>query len=134
MAKPLEVRIRRERDIGIIATGGSDYINIAGGELIAEACDELLARDVYHLLLNLKKCRLINCRSLSSLLEVVEKVKARQGQMAFCCAGPVISKVFRITRSLQSAALYNTEQEALQALSEAPRTKAGTSRRKLGRT
>ena len=131
MAKPLEVSIRRERDIGIIATGGSDYINITGGELIAEACDELLARDVYHLVLNLKKCRLINCRSLSSLLEVVERVKARQGQMAFCCTVSAISKVLRITGSLQSAALYNTEQEALQALSEAPRTKNGTSCRKF---
>ena len=118
MAKHLDVRIRREQGIGIVATEGDDYINIAGGKLIAAACHQLLASDVHHLLVNLRKCNLINCRSLSFLFEVVERAKAQERQVAFCSARPALRKVFQIVEPLQAAPLYHTEREALCALSK----------------
>ena len=114
MADSLEVRLRREGPVGIVETDG--YINNIGAEKVAEACDSLIAEDVKHFALNLEKSRIINSIGISILIEVIEKVRELEGRVAFCCVTKTIAKTFRIMGLLKAADLYDTEEEAVEAL------------------
>ena len=115
MADNLEVRIRQEGQVGIVETEG--YINSIGAEKVAETCDELLQGGVKYLVLNLAKSRIINSIGISILIEVIEKVKDLEGKVAFCCVTPTIGKTFRIMGLLKVADLYDSEADAVAALS-----------------
>ena len=56
----MDVNIRREEDIGILAVDG--YINSEGGEQVAQICAGLLEEDVVKFLINLGKCNIVNTR------------------------------------------------------------------------
>jgi anti-anti-sigma factor len=118
MAESLEVHIRHANGVGIVETAG--YINNIGGEKVAEACNDLIEEGVHHFVLNLAKSHIINSVGISILIEVIEKVKALKGKVAFCCLTPTIAKTFRIMGLLEASSIYDTEQEAVQALG-APR-------------
>jgi anti-anti-sigma regulatory factor len=50
------------------------------------------------------------------LIEILEKIRELNGQVAFCCVRPTIGKTFRIMGLLQTATLFDTEAKAIQAL------------------
>jgi len=118
MAEHLEVRLRQEGRIGLLETEG--YINHIGAEKVTDACDSLIQEGVHYLVLNLAQSRIINSIGISILIEVIEKVKDLKGKVAFCCVTPTIAKTFRIMGLLKVAELYDTEEEALQALGDLP--------------
>lgn len=114
MPERLEVRVRREGQVGILETDG--YINNIGAEKIAEACDGLIGEGLKHFVLNLEKSRIINSIGISILIEVIEKVRELQGKVAFCCVTPTIAKTFRIMGLLQASTVHDTEAQALEAV------------------
>ncbi len=100
MPETLEVRSRREGNIGILETDG--YIDNLGAERVVEVCDGLIQEGVRCFVLNLEKSRLINSVGISILIEVIEKVKELEGKVTFCCATSTIAKTFRIMGLLGS--------------------------------
>ena len=114
MPESLEVTVRQEGHIGILETNG--YINNIGAEKISDACDELLEKGVKHFALNLEKSRVVNSIGISILIEVIEKVKAREGKVAFCSVTATIAKNFRIMGLLKASTIHDTQEEALSAL------------------
>ena len=69
--------------------------------------------------MNLEKTRIVNSIGISILIEVLEKVMDRKGALAFCNLTPTIDKTFRIMGLAQYAAIYATQEEALQAVAAA---------------
>ena len=111
MPETLEVRTRREGNTGIVETDG--YINNAGAEKVAQACDLLIKDGIRRFVLNLEKSRIINSIGISILIEVIEKVRELDGKVAFCCVTPTISKTFRIMGLMKASTVHGTESEAL---------------------
>jgi anti-anti-sigma factor len=114
MADGMELAIRREGGIGLVEIQG--YINNTGGEQIAAACDRLMGEGTTRLVLDLAGCRIVNSVGISILLELIEKLQAVGGSLAFSCATPTIAKSFRIMGLLQTCALHATQAEAIEAM------------------
>jgi len=115
MSESLEVTIRRKGLIGILETKG--YINNIGAEKISDACDEVLDNGVRSFVLNLGNSRIINSIGISILIEVIEKVKAQDGKVAFCSVTSTIAKTFRIMGLLNASTIHDNEAEAITELS-----------------
>lgn len=113
------VRQRREGKIGILETDG--YINGEGGETVAEVLRGLLDKECRHFVLNMEKLRIINSLGISSLQEVLEKVRELGGKAAFCNTGPTITKTFRLLGLLDVAELYDSEGEAVASMASEDR-------------
>lgn len=115
MQETLEVAVRQQDAVVILTTKG--YINNIGAEKISDSCNALLNQNARNFILNLENSRVINSIGISILIEVIEKVKAHEGKVAFCQVTPTIAKTFRIMGLLQSASVHDTEGEAIAALS-----------------
>jgi anti-anti-sigma factor len=111
------VAVERRGDVAILSTDG--YINNRGGEEIARQAYTQLESGARALVLNLEKTRIVNSIGISILIEVLEKVMDRKGQLAFCALTPTIDKTFRIMGLAQYAAIYPTEAEAVRAVASA---------------
>ena len=111
MTEALEVRVRLENGIGIVETDG--YINNIGAEKVAEVCQRLIDDGVKHFVMNLAKSRIINSVGVSVMIEIIEKVKALEGGVAFCRLTPTIAKTFRIMGLLKASTAHDTEEEAI---------------------
>ena len=114
MSETCKVSSERRGDVAILWTDG--YINNQGGEEIAREAYAHLDQGVRALVLNLEKTRIVNSIGISILIEVLEKVMERKAGLAFCGLTPTIDKTFRIMGLAQYAAIYPTEQEAVQAV------------------
>ena len=68
-------------------------------------------------MLNLENSRVINSIGISILIEVIEKVKAHEGKVAFCSVTTNIAKTFRIMGLLKASTIPDSEEEAIAALS-----------------
>jgi anti-anti-sigma factor len=112
-----KVAAERRGDVAILTTDG--YINNQGGEEIARLAYAQLELGARALVLNLEKTRIVNSIGISILIEVLEKVMDRKGQLAFCGLTPTIDKTFRIMGLAQYAAIYPTEAEAVRAVAAA---------------
>jgi len=102
--------------MGVLEIEG--YLNNLSGEKISDACNALMEEGVHHFVFGMEPCRMINSVGISFLIEVLEKVQALGGGMAFCGVSPTVSKTLQIMGLLQTATLHDTEEEALQALIE----------------
>lgn len=114
MTETLKLNVDRRDGLAVIYTEG--YINNQGGEEIAREAYVELDKGARALVLNLQKTRIVNSIGISILIEVLEKVMERKAVLAFCGLTPTIDKTFRIMGLAQYAAIYPTEEEALQAV------------------
>jgi len=111
-----ELDVRNEDGTGVLVVGG--YINNEGGDEIASNCYRLIDEGALHFVINLEKCKIVNSMGVSCLIEVIEKVKELEGSVGFCCVSPTMAKTFKIMGLLQSSTIYDTEEEALQAVTK----------------
>ena len=115
MTDELRVAVDRRGDTGaVLYTKG--YINNVGGEEIANRAYELMDDDVRSLLLNLRETKIVNSIGISILIEIIEKMIEKQGKIGFCCLTPVIHKTFHIMGLANYAAIFDTEEAAVQQM------------------
>ena len=115
MTDELRVAVdRRGANGAILYTKG--YINNVGGEEIANRAYELMDDGVRTLLLNLRETKIVNSIGISILIEIIEKMMEKGGQIAFCCLTPVIHKTFQIMGLANYAAIYNDEETAIKEM------------------
>ncbi len=117
MNEVCKVTVERRGDVAVLWTDG--YINNQGGEEIAREAYAQLEAGARALLLNLEKTRIVNSIGISILIEVLERVMDRKGELAFCGLTPTIDKTFRIMGLAQYAKIYPSQEEALRALAPA---------------
>ncbi len=117
MTETLKLTVERRDGLAIIYTEG--YINNQGGEQIAAAAYQLLDEGYQRVLLNLTGTKIVNSIGISILIEIIEKMLAIDGRLAFCCLTPTIHKTFHIMGLAQYAGIYDDEESAVEALAGA---------------
>ena len=85
-------------------------------EPVAEAGEALIREGVKYLVFNLEKSHIANSMGISILIEIIEKVRELEGKVAFCCVAPILAKTFQIMGLLKVAEIYDTEDQAVQAV------------------
>jgi anti-anti-sigma factor len=115
MTDELRVSVDRRGTTGaVLYTKG--YINNVGGEEIANRAYELMDDGVRTLLLNLRETKIVNSIGISILIEIIEKMIEKGGRIAFCCLTPVIHKTFHIMGLANYAAIFDSEEKAIEEL------------------
>jgi len=109
-----KIHIRREHHAGILTTEG--YIDAEGGKEILKTGDQLLKEGIHDLVLNLEKSPLINSEAIMCFFELIDKTDELSGGVFFCGMTRVIVKTFRIMGFSEISSLFDTEEEALQAI------------------
>ncbi|TNE73893.1 anti-sigma factor antagonist [bacterium] len=78
----------------VIETNG--YININGGETIAEEAYKFIDQGITKVVLNLEQSRVVNSIGISILIEIIERLQEVGGQLYFTNLTPTIEKTFTI--------------------------------------
>lgn len=108
------VSVETQEGLAIIKSFG--YINNLGGEKIAQECEHLFEKNFNKLILNLENSSIVNSIGISILIEIIEKVLAKDGHLAFTNLTPTIAKTFRIMGLLQYADHYPDVSTAVEAM------------------
>ena len=114
MTDELKIAVERRADGAVLYTKG--YINNVGGEEIANRAYELMDAGTKTLLLNLRETKIVNSIGISILIEIIEKMIEKGGQIAFCCLTPVIHKTFQIMGLANYAKIFTDEETAVREL------------------
>ena len=114
MTDELKIAVERRTDGAVLYTKG--YINNVGGEEIANRAYELMDAGTKTLLLNLRETKIVNSIGISILIEIIEKMIEKGGQIAFCCLTPVIHKTFQIMGLANYAKIFTDEETAVREL------------------
>lgn len=77
----------------IVANG---YININGGEVIADEAYKYIDAGFSKIILNLENSRVVNSIGISILIEIIERLQEVNGQLFFTNLSPTIEKTFTI--------------------------------------
>jgi anti-anti-sigma factor len=116
MTESLKLSVDRRDNFAVIYTEG--YINNQGGEEIAEIAYGLIDEGQKVLLLNLAGTKIVNSIGISILIEIIERMIAIKGKLAFCSLTPTIEKTFHIMGLAQYAGIYPDEDAAAAGLAE----------------
>lgn len=81
-------------DYLVIETNG--YININGGEAIAEEAYKFIDSGISKIVLNLENSRVVNSIGISILIEIIERLEQVNGTLYFSHLSPTIEKTFTI--------------------------------------
>jgi anti-anti-sigma factor len=114
MTESLKLTVDRRDNLAVIYTEG--YINNQGGEEIADTAYQLIDDGQKVLLLNLAGTKIVNSIGISILIEIIEKMIAIDGKLAFCTLTPTIEKTFHIMGLAQYAGIYPDEETAVAEL------------------
>ncbi len=108
------VRERLKGHISILEADG--YINGHGGEAILGVCEQLIKKERQHFVLNMEKLRLVNSLGISKLQETLAMVRKLGGKVAFCGVSPTITKTFGIMGLLDTADIFDAEDQAVTSM------------------
>jgi len=115
-----DIEIRDENGT-TIAILGVEYDNLTDGTLTA-ASETLLSVassiDPPKLILDLSQTRFFASAFLGILFRVWNRLSHRGGTMAMCCASDVCADVLRVTNVEKLWGIYETRQEAIDALTQ----------------
>ena len=93
----------------VIVTDG--YININGGEQIAEEAYKHIDTGISKIVLNLENSRVVNSIGISILIEIIERLQEVNGQLYFSNLSPTIEKTFTIMGLFKYAVKGETVQD-----------------------
>ena len=109
-----EVKSVVQGDVAIVPTEG--YVNEMIAEAIAEESERLMEDGVKHFILNMAQSRMINSVGIAIVVEIIEKASLQGGSLVFCGVSPTIAKTFQIMGLLQLSTIFESEEDALQAI------------------
>jgi len=114
MSESFTATVDRRDGFAVVYTQG--YIDNQGGEELAGTCYQLIEADYRVLLVDMAGTQIINSIGLSILIEIIEKLTAVGGRLAFCSLTPTIAKTFDIVGIAQYAQLFGDEATAIARL------------------
>ena len=109
-----EVKSLLQGNVAILPTEG--YVNETIAEAIAVACERLLEEGIKNFILNMTQSRMINSVGIAIVVEIIEKATQEGGSLVFCGVSPTIAKTFQIMGLLQLSSIFESEEDALQAM------------------
>ena len=109
-----EVKSLLQGNVAILPTEG--YVNETIVEAIAVECERLLEEGIKNFILNMTQSRMINSVGIAIVVEIIEKATQEGGSLVFCGVSPTIAKTFQIMGLLQLSSIFESEEDALQAM------------------
>lgn len=114
MAEAFEVKVEKKANLAILRTEG--YVNNIGGEKISQIADSLMSDGIVNFVINFEKSTVVNSIGISILIEVIEKLVEVGGKINFSNLTKTIAKTFNIMGLTQFSEIYDTENEAVNAI------------------
>ena len=102
-----------KENICVVHVTTSGYLNLEIGEEVLKLCKELVDSGNKKLLLNLSLTKMVNSIGVSMLIEVIEYLEEKDGELAFCCMKPIVEKTFKIMGLSNYATLFETQDDGL---------------------
>jgi anti-anti-sigma factor len=115
VSEAFEVKVEKKANLAILRTEG--YVNNIGGEKISQVADSIINEGVVNFVINFEKSTVVNSIGISILIEVIEKLVEIGGKINFCHLTKTIAKTFNIMGLTQFSEIYETENEAVSAIS-----------------
>lgn len=94
MSKDFSLSSEVKKSHLVIKTDG--YINVTGGERIAEESYKHIDDGVTKIILDLENSRVVNSIGISILIEIIEKLEEVGGKLYFTNLTPTVEKTFKI--------------------------------------
>lgn len=114
MFNSFRIKSREVGSVSIIETDG--YINNSAGDEIADLCHQLIENGRTKILVDMTNSNMINSVGVSIFIEVIERLNAANGTLAFCNLVPIVKKTFDIMGITKFSTIYKSEEEAISAL------------------
>jgi anti-anti-sigma factor len=81
-----------------------------------QACEVWISKGAKHLIADLNDLRYVSSMGLRSFLVVAQKLKSSSGSLVFCGLSGLPRQVFEMTRLIDLFPVYETSQQAIEAL------------------
>lgn len=104
-------------NIYIVYINGNIICNLSGTPVRAEV-DRILANDNPKIILNIKDVRYLDSYSFSWLAKVFKEAKAKGGSFAISNPNQEVAYLMEMVRFSQAVSIFDTEEQALRALSD----------------
>lgn len=114
---PFKVEAERDGDLYTVRVVGE--LDQGTAPELREALTETLGEQGNAVLVNLSECSFIDSTGLSLLVEAKRKLASDERQFAVCCPDADVRRLLELTGIDRAVGLYDTRDEAIQALSKA---------------
>ena len=101
-------------DVLVIATEG--YLNKDLGEDIQNASREHMDNGIKKVLINLERSNIVNSIGASILIELIEELQEKEGELAFCNLATIIEKTFKIMGLTKYCESFVNQADALEKM------------------
>ena len=114
MRNKFDVRVQKKDGYAIIYTDG--YLNQLAGEELKKKSFDLITEGYVKIAINLEKTGLVNSVGISILIDIIERLREKDGVLHFCCLTPLIAKTFKIMGLTQFSKVFPDEPAAIERL------------------
>jgi anti-sigma B factor antagonist len=114
--------MKATKHLRIEMISGVTVVTPINSQLLTEADIASFGEELYHLLddedhrrlvINFAKLEFLSSTAVGKLINLKKKVTAVDGKLKFCCVGPNLSEIFRISALDRIFEIYKDEQSAL---------------------
>jgi anti-anti-sigma factor len=103
----------REAGGGVSVVYVNGYLNSLLGEQVERAVFDLLDDGRHGVVLDFRDTRLINSIGITFLIGIVERMRERNGTLAFCSLARIHRELFQVTGVARFIRIFDSEAEAL---------------------
>jgi len=103
-------------DVLVMHTSG--YVNNVGGEKIAREFNKHFEHGLKKVVIDLEKSKVVNSIGISFLIEIIDQLNDKDGQLIFTNLEPAIDKTLSIMGLFNYAGKEDTVEAALQSLNK----------------
>lgn len=112
----MEIKLEMDNEVIILKLIGSLVANAA--DALKEQLFKLMEKKYHYIILDFGKVDFIDSSGLGACISIRRELAAQNGILACASLNDNVRKVFRMTRADQKITIYETRQEAINALLE----------------
>lgn len=101
---------------GVVVFSPGGYVNDVGGQQVSDACVKHLEQGERLFVVDLTEARDVNSMGISAMFDLLERAGQVGARVAFCGLGPGLRRTFTVMGVTQLGTIYETRDEAIQAL------------------
>jgi len=116
MKENTDIKLQQQGDITILNIRGD--ITSYSESIFAEACRQAMAQGAPKLIFKIEKYAYINSGGIALMIQTLYKIKENKQFAAIAGVSPHFKKIFNMVGIAKFAKIFNTLDDALQALGE----------------
>ena len=102
---------------GVIVISTSGYFNNIAGDAVLEVFTEKMDSGSTKFLIDMADSKVVNSIGVSILIEIIEKLQAVDGKLAFCNLAGIVEKTFNIMGLTKYCEVYDSIDSGVEKLS-----------------